>query len=190
MAECSEISLLLGAFEDAELEPNEMQDVAFHLARCELCTGTLSDYATMARGLRDIAPEPMLAGFAPAVIARIDALPQPLWVRISRFFRGRDGIFSPGFTWGTAAAAVAAVTILFATPYAERYATNHLQPAATAVTSEVASLGHDAESVAEVVDPSEESQAVISRLEAEIPSVAVWSEPRSDTTVIWLPEQP
>jgi hypothetical protein len=37
---------------------------------------------------------------------------------------------------------------------------------------------------------AEDSQAIISRLEAEMPSVAVWSEPQSDTTVIWLPDQP
>ena len=36
---------------------------------------------------------------------------------------------------------------------------------------------------------AEDSQTVISRLESEIPSVAVWSEPQNDTTVIWLPDQ-
>src|SRR5712691_6556195 len=97
MAECSEISLLLGAFEDSELEPNEMQEVAYHLARCERCTAALSDFATIGRGLRDIAPEPMLGGFAAAVISRIDALPRPFWVRISRFLRGRDTTVGPGF---------------------------------------------------------------------------------------------
>jgi anti-sigma factor RsiW len=35
-----------------------------------------------------------------------------------------------------------------------------------------------------------DSQAIISRLEADSPSVAVWSEPRTDTTVIWVPDQP
>jgi hypothetical protein len=35
-----------------------------------------------------------------------------------------------------------------------------------------------------------DSHADISRLESENHSVAVWSEPRRDTTVIWLPEQP
>ncbi len=44
MAECSEISLMLGAFEDAELEPNEMQEVAYHLARCDSCSSILSDF--------------------------------------------------------------------------------------------------------------------------------------------------
>jgi len=35
-----------------------------------------------------------------------------------------------------------------------------------------------------------DSQAIISRLEANSPSVAVWSEPQTDTTVIWVPDQP
>jgi len=192
MAECSEISLLLGAFEDSELEPNEMQEVAYHLARCERCTGSLSDFSTIGRGLRDIAPEPMLGGFAAAVISRIDALPQPMWVKIKRFFGGRDNLLGAGFAWGAMAAAIAAITIVLTTPDAEHYALSHLHHAATAVTQDVAKAESDAAAVAQAVttDPSEESEAVISRLETEIPSVAVWSEPRSDTTVIWLPDQP
>ncbi len=34
-----------------------------------------------------------------------------------------------------------------------------------------------------------DSHADISRLESGNPAVAVWSEPRKDTTVIWLPDQ-
>jgi len=71
MAECSEISMMLGAFEDSELEPNEMQEVAFHLARCESCTGILADYSTIGRDLRSITDAPSLAGFSNAVIARV-----------------------------------------------------------------------------------------------------------------------
>jgi hypothetical protein len=36
---------------------------------------------------------------------------------------------------------------------------------------------------------AEDSRTIISRLESKNPAVAVWSEPRTDTTVIWLPEQ-
>ena len=55
MAECGEIGMMLGAFEDSELEPNEMQEVAFHLARCESCAAILADYSTLGRDLRSIA---------------------------------------------------------------------------------------------------------------------------------------
>ena len=87
MAECGEISMMLGAFEDSELEPNEMQEVAFHLARCESCTGVLADYSTIGRDLRSITAVPSLAGFSNAVIARVDRLPQPVLTRIERFLR-------------------------------------------------------------------------------------------------------
>src|SRR5713101_10206944 len=125
MAECSEISLMLGAFEDAELEPNEMQEVAYHLARCESCSSILSDFSTVGRELRSLTPAldfsaPNMAGFADAVIARIDRLPQPWFRRVERYFgRGADFLGS-GFAWGSAVAAVAVVTMLLLTPYAQQ----------------------------------------------------------------------
>ena len=90
MADCGEIGMMLGAFEDSELEPNEMQEVAFHLARCETCTGILADYSTLGRNLRSITDAPSLAGFSNAVIARVDRLPQPVLGRIEAVLaRGR-----------------------------------------------------------------------------------------------------
>lgn len=181
MAECSEMSLMLGPFEDGELEPNEMQEVAFHLARCESCTDALSAYSSLGRELRTITPEPQLAGFAAAVVSRIDKLPQPFWTRLGRFFsRGSDYIGS-GFAWSTAVAAVAVLTAVLITPYAEQFAGRH---PATASSVAARAAERDAEIAAS------DSHAVISRLESDIPSVAVWSEPRTDTTVIWLPDQP
>jgi anti-sigma factor RsiW len=185
MTDCSEIELLLGAFEDGELEPNEMQSVAFHLARCEACTRTLSAYSALGRELRAATPVPELPGFSMAVIARIDNLPNPLSARIARFFgRGADFIGSQ-IAWGSAAAAVAILTVVLATPYAERLASRNAPTRA-----EVAAL---ADRSAIVPNPQDvaatDSHAVISRLESQTPSVAVWSEPRSDTTVIWLPDQ-
>ena len=67
----------------------------------------------------------------------------------------------------------------------------------------LASTTRDQES-ARAVTPSEEepqqlasspnmnpgdSHAVIKRLESEIPTTAVWSEPENGTTVIWLPSE-
>ena len=193
MAECSEISLMLGAFEDAELEPNEMQEVAYHLARCDSCSSILSDFSTVGRELRSITPAldftaPNLAGFADAVIARIDRLPQPWFRRVERYFgRGTDFLGS-GFAWGGAVAAVAMLTMILMTPYlsgrkivAPNPGSNQLALATVAQ----AGTANDESSMAD-----NDSHAVISRLESGNPSVAVWSEPRKDTTVIWLPDQP
>jgi negative regulator of sigma E activity len=194
MAECGEISMMLGAFEDSELEPNEMQEVAFHLARCESCTGILAEYSTLGRDLRSITAEPSLAGFSSAVIARIDRLPMPIHTRVARFFRRQLDSVGAGIAWGGAAVAVAVVTIILMTPYAEHFANRSDQPvtlakavpdAADAAASQVASATNSEPTMAD-----NDSHADISRLESENRSVAVWSEPRRDTTVIWLPDQP
>lgn len=189
MAECGEISMMLGAFEDSELEPNEMQEVAFHLARCESCTGILADYSTLGRDLRSIAAEPSLAGFSSAVIARVDRLPQPLLTRIKRFLSRQVDSVGAGIAWGGAAVAVAIMTIIMITPYAEQVAGRSQQSTVIAKAERVAAQAADAVA-SEPTMADNDSHADISRLESENHSVAVWSEPRRDTTVIWLPEQP
>lgn len=194
MADCGEIGMMLGAFEDSELEPNEMQEVAFHLARCESCTSVLADYSTLGRNLRSITDAPSLAGFSNAVIARVDRLPQPVLTRIERFLRRQLDSVGAGFAWGGAVAAAAIVTIILMTPYAEQFANRSETP-----TTSVATAEHGAASAAnqlaqatadEPTMADNDSHADISRLESENHSVAVWSEPRRDTTVIWLPDQP
>ena len=69
MAQCNEIIPLLGTFEDGELEPHEMQEVARHLAGCKSCEEYLAGYSTVGRLLRDAAPVVALDGFAQAVQA-------------------------------------------------------------------------------------------------------------------------
>ena len=191
MAECGEISMMLGAFEDSELEPNEMQEVAFHLARCESCTSILADYSTLGRDLRSIAAEPALAGFSSAVIARVDRLPQPVLTRIERFIRRQLDSVGSGLAWGGAVAAAAIVTIILMTPYAQQFANRGTPP--TVIAKAETNAAPAANQVATANEPTmadNDSHADISRLESENHSVAVWSEPRRDTTVIWLPDQP
>ena len=186
--------MLLGAFEDSELEPNEMQEVAFHLARCESCTSTLADYSTLGRDLRAITAAPMLAGFSSAVVARIDRLRLPLSTRIARFFRRQLDSVGSGIAWGGAVAAAAIVTIVLMTPYAQQFAsqTSHSTSPVTKVEAEAVPAANQVASSApaEPTMADNDSHADISRLESENRSVAVWSEPRRDTTVIWLPDQP
>jgi anti-sigma factor RsiW len=192
MAECGEISMMLGAFEDSELEPNEMQEVAFHLARCESCTGLLADYSTLGRNLRSFATEPSLAGFSSAVIARVDRLPQPVLTRIERFLRRQLDSVGSGIAWGGAVAAAAILTIMLMTPYARQFANRGTQPTVVASSNSGAPTTNQAANAAanEPTMADNDSHADISRLESENHSVAVWSEPRRDTTVIWLPDQP
>lgn len=217
MAECSEISLLIGPFEDGELEPHEMQEVARHLAACSSCESILNDYSLIGREMRNLATLPPLDGFANGVLARIGAHPLPWRNRIAGWFDEFVGQISGTLAIGALAAAVAIVTAIVVTPYAQKRITRGLTPIASVDTKTVAALDNslpalgpanplassdggailggkpDASSGAmeppAYVASSRDSHAVISRLESQIPSVAVWSEPESDTTVIWLPEQ-
>jgi anti-sigma factor RsiW len=192
MAECGEISMMLGAFEDSELEPNEMQEVAFHLARCESCTGVLADYSTIGRDLRSITAVPSLAGFSSAVIARVDRLPQPVLTRIERYLRRQLDTVGSGIAWGGAVAVAAIMTVVLMTPYARQIANRGMAPTMVA-SSDHSAAAPDPVTNAAANEPTmadNDSHADISRLESENHSVAVWSEPRRDTTVIWLPDQP
>jgi anti-sigma factor RsiW len=186
--------MMLGAFEDSELEPNEMQEVAFHLARCESCTGVLADYSTLGRDLRSITAEPSLAGFSNAVIARVDRLPQPVLTRIERFIRRQLDSAGAGLAWGGAAAAAAIMTIVLMTPYARQFANQGTQSPVVASSDQNAGAPPSNQiATAATNEPTmadNDSHADISRLESPNHSVAVWSEPRRDTTVIWLPDQP
>ncbi len=193
MAECGEISMMLGAFEDSELEPNEMQEVAFHLARCETCTGVLADYSTIGRDLRSITAEPSLAGFSNAVIARVDRLPQPVFTRIERFLRRQLDTVGSGIAWGGAVAVAAIMTIVLMTPYAQQFAKRGTQSTVVASSDQNVAPASNQVANAATNEPTmadNDSHADISRLESANHSVAVWSEPRRDTTVIWLPDQP
>ena len=77
MARCEDIKLLLGPFEDGELEPHEMQEVARHLAACTDCEDEVADYGALAVSLRGAAALPDLTGFTSAVLAGIDESADP-----------------------------------------------------------------------------------------------------------------
>jgi len=204
MKDCDQITLLLGAFEDGELEPHEMQEVARHLAACKSCEELLGDYNVIGRELREIITIPPLTGFAAGVNARIVALRPPLSERIGAFFESLNQRWAAAFAMVSMAGAVAVITALVLTPYlrhnvggAANVPMAKVEPAAAAP-----SLASATEESARSVVPSEDegqqlastpdinpgdSHAVIKRLESQIPTTAVWSEPENGTTVIWLP---
>jgi anti-sigma factor RsiW len=195
MAQCDEISLMLGGFEDGELEPNEMQEVARHLAHCAACTDLLDDYANLGRELRSVMVMPALDRFADSVVQRIERLPVPLGLRVRRFFGRLGEELNAGFGIGAAAAVAAVLTVLLVTPFA-RHMFDHEIPMASAppaarLANEAATTPQQLASArpADTSEAGADSHAVISRLESDVPSVAVWSEPQTGTTVIWLPDQ-
>lgn len=231
MALCDDIRLLLSPFEDGELEPHEMQEVARHVVGCPDCEAELADYRSLAVSLRGAATIPDLDGFRDAVLARVEELPVPFRIRLSRYLTSfTDGIGAT-LASGLAAAAVAVVTAVILTPYVKQIpllmgpnaavkvanrdrlpqpaAPSGSAAASPAAPRQLATSDRPADLAADVadgvsggahesgiapvmspVDESGDSGAIISHLEADSPSVAIWSEPQSDTTVIWVPDQP
>lgn len=195
MARCDDIKLLLGAFEDAELEPHEMQEVARHVVGCAGCEAELAAYRQLGVALRGTMPLPNLNGFASAVTARIERLPAPFPIRARKFFGELAASFGGALTGGIMTAAVAIITAVLIAPYARQFMLNRHTPPAISRLASAAPVAADATVMQPVDDalpnPSKGNRpsAVISRLEADNPSVAVWSEPENDTTVIWLPDQ-
>jgi len=206
MSDCNQISLLLGPFEDGELEPHEMQEVARHLATCKSCEDLLSDYSAVGRELREVIAIPPLTGFAAGVDARIAALRVPLRERIGAFFERLNERWAAAFAMVSMAGAVAVLTALVLTPYLRRSIGPGMQnaPTAKADTSNAPSLASTTpdQETSRAVVPTEaepqqlasgtrvspgDSHTVIKKLESEIPTTAVWSEPENGTTVIWLP---
>lgn len=202
MTDCRDIAPLLGFFEDSELEPHEMQEVARHLASCKGCEGTLTEYTTIGRHLRAVVAEPSLENFAANVQRRLDQIPVPIRMRIERYLGQLTERWTAGLAVGAAAMALGAWVFLFA-PYARHYLEEGSgagpiaisQPQAPASKSQVAvntkdqdqGGGRDDGDVAQAPVP-DGPQTVISRLEARTPDVAVWSEPETKTTVIWMPD--
>ncbi len=188
--ECNEIAPLLGAFQDGELLPQPMKEVARHLASCKDCEDALDGHSAIGQMLRDTSPEPNLDGLAMAVQARIARLRPPLWVRLGRWFETRRERFGSGAAVAFAMAVAAILTVVITTPLARNMigAGNH---AVQAAARDAKTLARDAVkspgALASAV--SGEPGTIISKLETSNPDVAVWSEPSQDTTVIWLPDQ-
>ncbi|MGD0075282.1 MAG: zf-HC2 domain-containing protein [Candidatus Binataceae bacterium] len=209
MANCSEIAPLLGCFEDSELDPHEMQEVARHLAQCDACEAALNEFESIGNHLRAVAIQPPMANFVTNVQRRIDKASVPLPVRIRLSLDRLSERWAAALALPTAALALGAWVLLFA-PYAQRYLQRGPEPSVVANTQGPAEISRpqDANQVAtgqgpsEGVDPEAQEvasgappmgdspQTVISRLEARTPNVAVWSEPETKTTVIWMPDAP
>lgn len=183
MARCDEIGLLLGAFDDGELEPHEMQEVARHLAQCAACERELAQNVALGRRLRDSLGTPALDGFAEAVQMRLRELVPPLHVRIARRLEASRERIAAALAISAAGLATAALTAVLVTPYASRLVARNAPPPTASAPAE--STGSES-----AANADHGSRAIISRLETNSPSVAVWSEPDDETTVIWIPDQP
>jgi anti-sigma factor RsiW len=190
MAQCDDIAPLLGAFEDGELAPHEMHEVARHLASCKNCALALAACANVGGLLRDAAPAPSLEGFAMAVQARIEQLRPPLRVRLGRWLEDLGERYGSATAMAFAMGAAALLTVVLTTPLA-RNVLGVRDRAVQVAARDAKALKADATRslAAMAAAASHEPSTIISKLETSNPDVAVWSEPSQDTTVIWLPDQ-
>jgi anti-sigma factor RsiW len=185
VAQCSDISPMLGGFEDGELETREMHEVARHLAQCKACEAELADNAAVGRYLRAVAEEPALDGFAEAVQARLATLTPPIHVRVRHYLQAAREQISAGFALSAAALATAALTAVILTPYVSQI----FSPQKPSVQSASVPPSVQAPGSAEFAQATVDSPTVISSLESHVATVALWNEPETQTTVIWVPDQ-
>jgi anti-sigma factor RsiW len=212
MARCEDIELLLGPFEDGELEPHEMQEVARHTATCTACDGVLADYRTMAVTLRGSQPIPNLDSFAGGVMARIQQmhLPTPVPEMKRRWSDTISDWFANTIMMGGLAGAVAIITAVVVTPelsgwlHHQAHAGQFMAGAASTTKTTLPSVSKlanntvgqptdpndgDSDNQVAMADNNGDAGTEISSLQSDNPSVAVWTAPETKTTVVWVPDQ-
>ncbi len=174
MADCAQVRQLVSSFQDAELEPPQMQQVAYHLGTCADCGGIVKDYTDIAAALRETTPQPDLEGFTARVLTRVESLRLPLRVRLGRLLDAMVGErLTAWLALGSTAMAAAALTAVLVAPYIYRsIGQAGSGQASTPNEPQLAMAG---------------SEAGMTSLESHFPSVAVWSE--GETPVIWVLDQ-
>jgi hypothetical protein len=182
MPECDQVKLLLGPFEDGELEPHEMEDVALHVVRCGMCKAALDDYRSLGVALRDCLPQPALDGFSAAVVKRIDQIPQPRWRRWKAYLDSLAEQVGTTASLVAAGAFAALVTAWLITPYAHRLL--HRSPDVVQVATDNRNLVRAP--VERTADANQVENAGPDQSESSM--IALSNDPTA--TVIWLPNQP
>jgi len=180
MPACHQVKLLLGPFDDGELEPHEMEDVALHVVTCGACKAALDEFRSLGVALRDSFPQPKIDGFTAAVLKRIDKIPQPLWMRWWSYFDTIGEHLGGTLSLVAAGAFAALLSAWLVTPYARHW----LQRASN--RTEVASRSQDDM----IAAPQQIAGAAPNapRDQSETSMLALSNDP--STTVIWLPNQP
>jgi hypothetical protein len=223
MTSCGGIRLLLGPFDDGELEPHEMEDVAFHVVGCGECKAALEDYRALGVALRDVVTVPPLDDFARSVTSRLEQRRIPVRTRVAQWWDSLGRLASV-VEFAGVAAATTVLTLLIAGPNVRQFvnlratrpvisatadATAPARPATALASAKPSGAGATASLVAasdnpgvtdrnlaDIIDQGKlkaarDMQEMLADLGAgQSPSVAVWNEPRTDTTVVWVPDQP
>jgi anti-sigma factor RsiW len=179
MPECDQVKLLLGPFDDGELEPHEMEDVAFHVVTCGGCKAALNEYRSLGVALRDCLPQPSIAGFAASVLEQIDDIRQPWWIRLRSYLESLGERVGGTVPLVAAGAFAALLTVWLVTPYAQHTLHRSSNP------SEVASRSQN-----EMAEPPPTAATTLTTVPDQAGSSMLALSDDPTTTVIWLPNQP
>jgi len=186
LAHCDDIAPLLSAFNDDELPAHETDLVTQHLDGCETCKETLIDYLLLGHHLRTATAIPSLDGFTEGVMRGIAGARRPFRGRLLNRLEDLRERWVAAVSLAGATVALATLALVLAEPHTwERIsAPFRTRPASSEIAAQKAeTLPSEASST---LPDQSQSEAFISRLEAKPPSVALWSEPNTKTTVIWL----
>jgi len=187
MTQCEQIEPLLTGFVDGELVPPQMQAVARHLAACPKCESVLIEFSAVGERLREVAGEFQLEGFTQSVMAKLPR-PTPIRDRLRSFLDLFNERLIAGTALVAATLAIGAWTMILVTPMA-RVLMARARADKSAVVASAKAEVHGIDNATRVAAVTHRSQAVISRLESQLPNVAVWSEPDTEATVIWVPDR-
>lgn len=183
MSHCDDIASLLSALNDGELSAHETDRVTQHLDGCETCKETLLDYILLGHHLRTATAISSLDGFTETVMRGIAGARRPVRGRLLNRLEDLRERWVAAVSLAGAAVAIATLALVLAEPHAPQRLSHWLgRSSATSPTPE----GSDSLASASPRSDQSGSEAFISRLEAKPPSVALWSEPNTKTTVIWL----
>jgi len=206
MTICDETQILLGPFADGELRSHQMEEVAFHVVGCDSCRAALDDFRSLGVAIRGVTTLPALDGFTRAVMARIDHERPPIRIRLREFWESLGRIGAVIQVAGVAAVSTALILMVLEPrvkndlnrPVPIAMATQ-TRPIAMAAQTRVIQIPAISTSTApDASGESDEADAVAARDSQNLvsalgggsgPSVAVWDEPRTGTTVVWVPDQ-
>lgn len=180
MPACDQVKFLLGPFDDGELEPHEMEDVALHVVSCRACKAVLDEYRSMGVALRDCVAQPALDGFAAGVLRRIDEVRQPLWRSWRPYLDAIAEHAGAAVALMAAGAFAALLTAWLVTPYAQRllHRSSNLVQVATGNQNDMTAPREPM--------PSASQNAATDQPESSM--ITLSNDPTA--TVIWLPNQP
>jgi len=186
LAHCDDIAPLLSAFNDGELSGHETDLVTQHVDGCETCKETLLDYVLLGHHLRTATAVPSLDGFTENVMRGIAGARRPFRGRLLNRLEDLRERWVAAVSLAGATVALATLALVLAEPHTwERIsALFRKTPVSTDLAQNPATPGSSPQP--EQFSSESNSEAFISKLEAKPPSVALWSEPNTKTTVIWL----